>query len=80
MKGHATRAAGAAQLALQAGEDLVNEAGTRGLPASALPSCAAAPLRGGLAAIGSVNVSVRLAVELKAAADAVDSAGGHSRG
>lgn len=80
MKSHATRAARSAQIALKAGEDLVNDAGTRGLPAAALPSCAAAPLREGLAAIGSVNVSVRLAVEVKAAADAADNAGGHSRG
>jgi len=80
MKGQATAAAHAAQTALQANENLMSSAASRGEPGAALSTCAGSPLRGGLAAIGSLNVSVRVAIEVKAATDASDNAGGHHRG
>jgi hypothetical protein len=80
MKAQATAAAHAAQSALQANEDLMSSAASRGPQGAALSTCASSPLRGGLTAIGSLNISVRVAIEVKAATDASDNAGGHHRG
>jgi hypothetical protein len=80
MKARATAAARSAQAALSASDDLMSSADSRGEAGAALSSCASGPLRTGLAAIGSVNVSVRVAIEVKTATDTSDNAGGHHRG
>lgn len=80
MKTRAIAAARSALVALQSSEDLISGAGARGGRGGALSTCASGALRGGLTAIGSVNVSVRIAVEVKAATDATDNTGGNHRG
>jgi hypothetical protein len=80
MKARAAAATRSAQAALSASDDLMSSADSRGEAGAALSSCASGPLRTGLAAIGSVNVSIRVAIEVKTATDASDNAGGHHRG
>jgi len=79
MKDRTAAASRTADTAFRSSERIIADAAARGGPGTSLSACAGGTLRNGLGALAKLNTSVRVAAEVKAAADSRN-ARGHRRG